>query len=160
MPRNLGAVDNNLLNALAAQETNEAILVLLTITHASLSPPIRVTSNSVQTESNGNTFYQYPFNLTLPNDPESGFSSGRLTIDNVGREIISSIRSISTPLTIMLQVVMASAPNTVYVEFSDFKLTNIKYDALTITADLVLDHFINEPFPGNRITPSNFPGMF
>lgn len=160
MARNLGAVNNNMLNALAAQETSEAILALLTISHANLSPSIRVTADAVQTVSNGETFYQYPFQITLPDDPENGVSSGKLTIDNVSRDIVSAIRSISTSPLSTIQLVLGSDPDTVYVEFSDFKLSNINYDALTVTADLVLDHFIHEPYPGTRFLPSNFPGMF
>lgn len=160
MSRDLGATDNNLLAALAGQETSEAILVLLTIDHADLATPLRVTSDAVSTTSNSNTFLAYPFNLTLPDDPDSGFSSGKLTIDNVSRDIVVAIRQISSPPTVTIQVVLGSDPDNVYVEFTDFKLSNIQYDALTVTASLVLDHFINEPYPGTRFRPSNFPGMF
>lgn len=157
MARTIGT---NMLNALAGQETGEAILLLLTIAHADLSPSIRVTTDAVQTVSNGNTFLPYPFQLVLPDDPDSGFSSGKLVIDNVHRDIVVAIRSISTPPSATIQVVLGSDPDTIYVEFNDFKLSNINYDAMTVTADLVLDHFINEPFPGTRLTPSNFPGLF
>jgi len=160
MARNLGTVNNNLLNALAGQETSEAILLLLTISHDDLSPSIRVTSDAVLTTSNSNQFLPYPFRLTLPDDPEKGFSSGKLIIDNVSRDIVVAIRSISTPPLAIIQLVLGSDPDTIYVEFNDFKLANITYNALSVTADLVLDHFIHEPFPGTRLTPSNFPGLF
>ena len=160
MARNLGAVNNNLLSALSGQETGEAILVLLTITHPTISPSIRVTSDAVTTTSNGNSFLPYPFRLTLPDDPDNGFSSGALVIDNVSRDIISSIRAITTPPKVTIQIVLGSDPDTIYVEFSDFKLSKITYDVLKITGNLVLDHFINEPFPGTRMTPATFPGMF
>ncbi len=153
-------IGTDMLLALAGQETSEAIILLLTIAHTDLSPSIRVTSDSVATISNGNTFLRYPYSLTLPDDPEKGFSSGKLTIDNVHRDIVIAIRSISTPPTATIQVVLGSDPDTVHVEFSDFKLSNINYDAMTVTADLVLDHFLNEPYPGTRLTPSNFPGLF
>lgn len=157
MARNIGI---NLLKVLAAQETSEAALLLLTIDHDDLAQPIRVTSDAVQTVSNGNTFLAYPFQLTLPDDPDNGFSSAKLTIDNVHRDIVVAIRSISSPPTATIQIVLGSDPDTVYIEFSDFKLADINYDALTVTADLVIDHFIHEPFPGTRFLPSNFPGLF
>jgi hypothetical protein len=166
MARSFGT---NLLELLSAQETDKVVILLLTIEHANLSPSIRVTSDSVNTVSNqgsgDETYYSYPFQITLPNDPEEGFSAGKLTIDNIHRDITASVRAIDTPPTAKIQLVIADDPtpgnaDTVYVEFADFELRNISYDALTVTADLVMEHFMHEPFPGDRITPSLYPGLF
>lgn len=150
----------NMLNALTAQQTSEAILVLLTINHDDLSEPIRITSDAVPTISNGNTFVVYPYKVTLPDDPENGFSSGRLEIDNVHRDIVVAIRQISTSPTVTIQIVLGSDPDTVEVEIDGFQMDNIKHDVFTVRSDLVMDNYMHEPFPGNRFVPSFFPGLF
>jgi len=153
-------VSNAFKSAAFKQETDEAFLVLLEIDHANLSEPIRVTSNGIGTVSNGNTFVAYPFELSLPSNPETGISQAQLTIDNVSQDIIVSIRNITTPPTVVIQVVLASDPDTVEAEFSGFELKNVSYDALTISGTITIESFMNEPYPGGSFLPSTFPGLF
>ena len=40
------------------------------------------------------------------------------------------------------------------------KLQNIEYNADTISGDLTIESFMNEPFPGDSFQPSLFPGLF
>ena len=153
-------VSNSFKSAAFGQQTDEVFLVLLEIDHADLSEPIRVTSDGVQTVSNGDTFVAYPFELSLPNNPETGISQAQLTIDNVSQDIITSIRNITTPPSVVIQVVLASDPDTTEAEFSGFELKNVSYDALTITGTLTIESFMNEPYPGGSFLPSTFPGLF
>lgn len=147
-------------SAVFGQQTDEAFILLIEIDHADLSEPIRVSSDGVDTVSNGNTFVAYPFEISLPSNPETGVSQARLTIDNVSQTIITSIRNISDPPTATLQIVLASDPDTVEVEFSGFELRNVQYDVFTITGDLSIESFMSEPYPGGSFLPSTFPGLF
>ena len=147
-------------SAVFGQQTDEAFILLIEIDHADLSEPIRVSSDGVDTVSNGNTFVAYPFEISLPSNPETGVSHARLTIDNVSQTIITSIRNISDPPTATLQIVLASDPDTVEVEFSGFELRNVQYDVFTITGDLSIESFMSEPYPGGSFLPSTFPGLF
>lgn len=153
-------VSNTFKSAAFGARTDEAYLVLLTVDHTELASPIRVTSDGVNTTSNGETFYAYPFTLYLPDDTDRPFSRGRIVIDNVSQVLISAARSIATALSITIQIVLASDPDTVEVEFSDFELTDISYDAQTISGTLSIESFVEEPFPGDSFIPSYFPGLF
>lgn len=146
--------------AINAQETAEAFLILLTIDHADLDEPIRVTSDAVDTVSRGETYIRFPFAVTLPDDRDDQMVRAQLTIDNVDRRIVNTLRSISGPPTVTLEVVLGSDPNTVEAGPFEFTLRNARYNALTVAGDLVFEDILNEPIPGDAFTPGNFPGLF
>jgi hypothetical protein len=83
-----------------------------------------------------------------------------LSIDNVDRTIVEAVRTVSSPPTASLSVVLASDPDTV--EAGPFELTirEVQYDALVVTATMAVEDILNEPFPGDLFTPQNFPGLF
>lgn len=146
--------------ALYAQETAEAFIVLVTIDHADLATPIRVGSDAVDTISRGNTFIAMPFERELPGEDDSGVSAGSLSIQNVSREIAEAARSISTPPTVLMEVVRASAPDTVEMSFADMRMREVRWDALVVEAPVDLENFLAEPYPKDSFTPGLFPGVF
>ncbi len=147
-------------SALMAQETGEAFIVLIKIDHPNLSAPIRVSSDGVNTSSNGETFIAFPFELELPiSDPDQP-PRARITIDNVDRSIVTAIRSINTEATVDIDVVLGSDPDTLEVSFTGFKLVNVDYDALVVAGDLSFEDFFSEPFPSRVFSPADFPGGF
>ena len=146
--------------AVFAGETGEAFILLLTISHAQLAAPIRVAHNSQDVTSRGNVFAAYPFQIDLPaQDPERP-PRVRLAIDNVDLAIVRSLRSISSPPAVTLEVVLASAPDTVEAGPFAMTLAGATYDANAIEGDLAFEDVLNEAFPGDRFTPANFPGLF
>lgn len=146
--------------ALFSAETEEAFLVLLTLSHADLATPMRVSSNGVDTLSRGNSFISFPFELTLPDDEENRPPRAKLAIDNVDRQIVSAIRAISSAPTLLIEIVRAAAPDTVEASFVDFKLTNVRYDSTRVEGDLTIEDFTSEPYPAATFSPSLFPGIF
>lgn len=157
MPRSLST---NALLALTAQETEEVFVILLTIEHDDLTDPIRVCSDNQNVVSRGETYIAFPFQLTLPIDDASRPPAAQLSIDNVTREIGVAIRTITSPARILFEIVRADAPDVVEVEFPNFLLRNVSYDALQVTGDLVVEDLTIEPYPGIKFTPANFPGLF
>lgn len=142
-----------------AQETGEVWLVLLTITHADLATPIRVVNNNEDITSRGNIYQAFPFEVAFPNqDPESP-PKAQLRFDNVERTAVNTIRSISSPPSVTLEVVLASSPNTVEVSFPNLTLRNVRYDALIIEGDLLFEQLYSEPIT-YQMTPNRFPGLF
>jgi hypothetical protein len=146
--------------ALYAAETGEAFLILLTLNHASLSQPIRVTSDAVTTTSRGNDFVPFPFDLTLPDDQDNRSPRARLVIDNVDRQIVEAVRGLSSAPSALIEIIRAAAPDTVEAQFVDFKLTNVSYDAQRVEGFLTIEDFTAEPFPSATFSPGLFPGLF
>ena len=141
-----------------SSSTNEAFIVLIDIQYDSTH--IRLSSDNVDTVSNGNTFTAYPFEISLPSDPDESITRGSITIDNIDRSIVEAVRSATEAPDITIQIVLASDPDTIEAEFSGFKLSNVRYNALTVTADISIESFVHEPFPGDHFLPSTFPSLF
>ena len=142
-----------------AQETEEAFLILLSIIHPDMVT-LNVTSDGVDTVSNGVTYTPYPFRLTLPRSDPQQQPRAKIEIDNVDRVIVLAIRLLTSEPEIQIKIVRASAPDTVEVEFTGFKLRNTFYDALVVTGDLTVEDFLTEPYPAGIFDPSRFPGGF
>ena len=157
MSRNLST---ETLKALYAPETDEAFIILLTLTHENLAEPLRVCSDSVDVTSRDQEFIAFPFELILPDDRENTPPRARLVIDNVSREIMLALKSITTAAGVLMEIVRAGDADVVEASFPDFKLTNVKYNALTVQGDLTLEDFTAEPYPATLFTPSHFPGLF
>lgn len=139
--------------------STEVWLVLLEATHADLPDPIRVVRNYEDIESNGDTYVAFPFEIELPDQDAERPSQCKVTIDNVSREILTSLRSISSPADVAIRVVLASQPDTVEIEFTGLKLRNIQYDAGQITGELLFEDVATEPV-SKDMTPQWFPGLF
>jgi len=146
--------------AFNAAETGEAFLVLLTLNHADLGAPIRVTSDAVTTVSRGNSFVAFPFDLVLPDDQDGRSPHAKLVIDNVDRQIVQAVRNASSAPTVLIEIIRAASPDTVEAQFVDFRLRNVSYDAQRVEGILTIEDFTAEPFPAATFSPSLFPGIF
>jgi len=146
--------------AVNAQETEEVFLLLLTLDHEDLAEPIRVVNNTEDVTSRGDTYIAYPFEIALPDEDPESVARVTLRIDNVNREIVKSLRAISSPLSVGLEVVMATSPDTVEAGPFNMTLVSAEHDALTVTGELAFEDVLNEPFPGHGYVPSAYPGLF
>lgn len=166
MPRN---VSNAFKQAVFAQQTSEAFILLATISHPSFTDDIRVASDPYEdlpiagvkgVISDGLEYVYLPFTITLPAQNDTGIARASISIDNVNREIVNAVRRATSALEVSMQVVRASDVNTPEVLVSDFRLERITYDALTVSGEITVEYYDLEPFPSKRFTPSDFPGMF
>ena len=152
-------IDATMKAALAAQETAEVLVALMTIDHPNLTMPVRVSSDSVDTPSRGQVFVAYPFDYKPPAETETGPLVARLEIDNVGEAIAEAVQAIDTPATVKVEYVLASSPNTVQLEWPTFELTNVEGNEFRVTGDLTIPGLRGEPV-GRTIDPSGYPGLF
>ena len=153
-------VTNPTEQAIFGAETSEVFIVLLEIDHTDLGSPIRVCSDSQDVTSNGDVYSAYPFLISLPIDDSEQDPVMSIRIDNVDRTIIISLRGLTSPPSFQVQVIRLAAPNTIEVEFKDFTLKQIQYNANEITGTITLESFLFEPYPAGKMTPNDFPGLF
>lgn len=132
---------------LAAPETATAWLVLLTIAHAGLDQPIRLTSDGVATVSNGQVFEPCPFEATLPDDVEGRAPQAQLTIDNTSQTLIALLRGLTSPPALTLQIVRATDADTIEREWSGLEWRASTYDVGVITGQLGVEDLATEEFP-------------
>ncbi|MBE3602679.1 DUF1833 family protein [bacterium] len=149
------------LQALYAQETATAFHLLITISHPTLAQPFTLTSDSIPTVSNGVTFNPFPFEISLPDDDPEKIPEAKLTIDAVDLSIIDAVRGFGTvPATITIQVVTSVTPSVVELEVGPLTLRDVTYDALTVQGAMRFEEILNEPFPGDLVSPATIPGVF
>lgn len=167
-------VSLNFRQAAYAQETGRVPIVLITITHEDLTEPIRISCDPTQriealttdldvvygTISNGETYIFLPVQIKLPDDTDEGSGEIILEVDNIHRSMTEAIRTISSPATCQVDIVLDNALNTIERSWPEFQLTRIQYDAAKISGTLRAETLENEPFPSGTFTPGGFPGVF
>lgn len=154
------ALSTTAKTAIFSQETAEVFLLLLTVAHASLPSPLRFVNNQENITSGGNEYVAFPFEITLPDEKEESIPRMKLAIDNVDRQIVQAVRSLTSPPTITLTVVLASQPNTIEASFTGFVLRDVTYNALVVEGSLMLEDVLNESFPQHSFTPNLYAGLY
>ena len=151
-----------------AAETGEVWLLLLTFEHDDLTEPfrddvfpgpIRVVNNNEDVVSNGELYHGVAFDIVLPIDSSDRPPLPRLAVDNVSRELIETLREISSPPKVTIQIVRFDDPDTVELIWQDFVLRDAKWDELRITGTLSQDDITTETFPVDVFSPAQFRGL-
>lgn len=162
-------LSNSAKAAMYAQSTSEVFIMLVTIDHPSFTTPVRVASDPYEllpeagvrgVISRGMEFLYLPFSVELPSQDDTGVAKARISVDNISREIVAAVRRANSALSITIEIVLASDPDTLEVAIEDFRLDRVTYDAFTVSGDISIEYFDLEPFPSRRFTPSDFPGIF
>ena len=160
------------VKSMFAEESGDYPILLLTISGGGLASNINISSDPTGrlletdadifygTTSNGTDFYFLPFQMKLPDESDESSQQMSITIDNVSRELVPAIRSATSSLEVSVSIVMSCSVNVVEASFPNFLITSIDYDEMTITGNMTLDLYDNEPFPSGSFTPSAFYGLF
>jgi hypothetical protein len=164
----------NFREAAFSQETGRVPIALITLSHDDLADDIRISTDPTQeltelttdtekvygTVSNGDNYVFLPVRIKLPDDTDEGPGEMQLEIDNIHRAYTETIRSVYTPVTCRVDIVLDNALDTIDASWPEFQLVNITYNATTITGTLRLETLESEPFPAGAFVPSYFPGLF
>lgn len=154
-------LSNNLLAQLFAQESTDPFLTLFTMSHDDWATDIHLVNNTENIISNGNTFYPFPVELTLPVDDGESARNVQIKFDNVSRELIDEIRSVTDRgINVAIHMVLASDPDTIEIELGELKIKAISYNETTLSAELVMDDFLNTELTEEKYTPTLYPGLF
>lgn len=160
----------NFRKALFSQESGEVPIFLLTITHPSLLAPIYLSTDpttrfqddppAYNTVSRTLGFLYAGIDVTIPDEQDKTPPASKLTIQNVTRELIPLARSVSTPPSVKIEAVLASALDTVEMTWPALDMSNLQYDANQLVFDLTMDALTTEPFPSGNFSPAYFPALF
>jgi hypothetical protein len=136
-------------------------LVLLTITHATLTDPIRLVLNGEDFVSRGHTYRFCPFEIIPPEQTADGLQPASLRIENISGEIIATLRQAagtSEPPEARWELVFASAPDVVETKWPGLVFIDARYDdAIEVT--LGMPDLTREPFSQYRFTRKTHPGL-
>lgn len=148
-----------LLNEFYGAQSGDPLLSLFTLTHASFGT-LRFVNNSVDIISRGETYTSLPIRVTLPADDNEKAKEVQVQFGNVELELIDEFRTVTTPIDVKLELILASAPDTVEYELDELRLRSINISPRTIVARLIMDDFLNTAVTSERYSPTNFPGIF
>lgn len=110
--------------------------------------------------SRSNNFIFVPVEISLPSEEDNSAPKCSLVIHDVTRYLTPVIRDITSPPKILIELVLTSTPDTVEASFSGFYISNITYNADSVTCELAMTDYAVEPFPCYTFTPQYFPGIF
>ena len=158
--------------ALQRASSPDALLAFLTVSHPNLPDPIRVVSDLFDYVIDGATFIGMPFDYAILSDDEAAPQT-ELRMQNVDRKIGNALLGLSGERASLRLVIRTSADFNLSVdprveipggsaiyEFKQFELVDATVDAMEISARVILRDYSQEPYPGNRATQRNTPGLF
>lgn len=154
------SLTNHAFQSMMAPETDVPWIILMTFEHADLAEPIRVARNKSDITSNGNLYVGFGFDVSLPTDSADQAPVTQIQIDNVDQRITEALRTITSPATATLELILADDPDVVEITLSNLSLRRAEYDALVVTADLQYEDILHQAFPSNTYNPVNTPGIF
>lgn len=159
------------LKALFSPDSDDTLITLLTLTGSNLTETIRLADGYTQRISEtdddieygvisaGVTYRFLPFNIELPSEEDANLNCS-ITLNDVTRSLLPEIRKLTTAPNVQIDLVLASNPDYVEISLGDFYLGNISYAGDSISANLTVQSYENEPFPSGTFTPGYFQSMF
>jgi hypothetical protein len=156
--------------AMAGASTDEVPVILVTIRHPDLDAPVRLSSDPTErlsfeplvygTVSQREAYSYVLMAARVPDSRERAAPRTSLVFENVDADMVSVIRSVVTPATVDLALVLASQPDVIEARWTDLFVVAATYDAERVTLDISREPYTSEPWPAGRITPARFPGLF
>ena len=148
-------------STLAKVSMEESPLILLEINHPELPEPVRVVNDTLNITSNGNLYIAFPFNCALPDDYENQLPRARLSISNIGRDLMYWLETTDggQGSTAKFQQVMRSRPNQVEWEIT-MSLFNVSATNLEVSAELGFENLFTKPAVSISYRPENSLGLF
>jgi hypothetical protein len=64
------------------------------------------------------------------------------------------------PISVKIEIVLASLPDEVQIVYDDLKIRNVTYTKQRISAKLYMDTFLNVELGSETYSPSKYPGLF
>lgn len=154
------AFSQKLIRAVLEPNTGEVFLFLLTFNHQSFSQPIRLVNNLENIVSRGHDYLAFPLELTLPPDDGDSLPTIQISCENATLELVDEVRSITGPMSLKIEFIMASSPDVVEFSIEDMRVAQVEYDKQNLKMTCTVDDLLNTSFPKERYLPSNFGGLF
>lgn len=170
MPRNLSLATRQ---ALLGQQTDEAFILLLVLSYVPSGSDggsaedwqcVHLAKNETDIVSAvtgaSETYISFPIQFNLPASEPGRISTVTMSVTNVSQDLIDTVRSIDVPMLATMYLINVSEPDTIIAQFPGYIWRNLNYNAGTLSGQLSLENTLSEPYPGETMSPYNFPGLF
>lgn len=153
-------LNSQTLRDIYATTTEEAFLLLVTVTHETLDAPFRIVNNTEPVTSRGEVFIPFWFEFAFPDQSAERQAEMQFVLDNVALPLVEPLRAITTPAHMLVQLIAASRPDEILAEETDLALRNVTWDANAMTFTAAHEDVMNARFPGNVFSPAHYAGVF
>ena len=153
-----------------AEHTGEVPVALVTITHPDLDAPVRLSSDPTSrlsadplrygTRHRGDVYEFVLMAALLPDDKQDAPPTVTLEFDNVAADMVQLVRSVTTPATVDIAVVLASDPDVIEEQYTGLIAIRAPYDESRISFEIARQDIAPRPWPAHRMTAARFPGQF
>lgn len=153
-------------------ESEDFFLVFLTIEHEELPEPIRIVSDPVDFNLDGDLFTGFVFSVRPLTDSE-GAPYAELAVQNVDQRIGGVLLNIQNPPRLKMEIVSGtefdlsveprttlSAPAARTYVAEELYLVNVSIDTLQVKGRLRSWDYSQELWPGIMATQDRLPGLF
>lgn len=151
-------ISTTLFNQITNQINDDPLLLIIRVFDAPNT--VYLVNNTEDITSNGQVYQSFPVKVTLADDDGDSQAQVQVEFDNVSLELLEEIRTITTPIPCEIDLILASAPDSVEIALRDLLIRDVTYDASTIKGTLTADDFLNSRFPADTYTPTDYPGIF
>lgn len=128
------------------QQSDDLSLILVTVSVDTLPEPERFVNHRLAIESRGNTFNPLNFIFIRPIIKSNGNPEVKLTMDNTSLTLGWLLTSTENDVTLTIEEILLSDPDTVYNTYSNVKLLGVAgYQTLELT--LGYQSLADEPYP-------------
>lgn len=141
------------------QDVDGVYIWLLEVSHDSFET-LYFTNDNVNHIVNAKEYIAFPFTLRLAKDGEDAMPQAKLSISNVGLDLIDRIRSVTNALTFSIRLVLADDPADVQIEIPTMIGRGVGYDDTAIEYTLVYDDILSVQVPSHSYNPIEYGGLF
>lgn len=148
-------------STLAKVNAPEAPIMLMEINHPALSNPVRVVNDTQDITSNEKLYIACPFRYVLPDDFEGQIPKARISIDNVGRDLMYWIEASNggNGSVVTFKQIMRSRPDLIEAEM-EMQLQSVSATMKEISGELGYENLLSKPAVAMHYRPENSPGLF
>jgi hypothetical protein len=157
--------------AFNAETTDEFPIVLVEIIPPGATSPVRLASEPAERLSTdplrygivhqGKEYGWALMALALPGDEQDSPPATKLIFENVVENMAATARNV-TPgkqASVVLKLIISSAPDVIEERY-EMTAIGATYNAAQVSLDISREPIETEPWPADRTTKMNFPGMY
>lgn len=145
-----------------AEESDHVLMVLLEVSHTSITTQYFV-SNNENVAYGGNEYTAAAFETTFATDDGETIYGASLKISNISRALVESVRSVSSPPSVVINLIRMAPNGDIAVEVGplNFSILGVSIDVDVIEAALGYEEdYLNAAASKDTFDYTLAPGLF
>lgn len=136
-------------------------VTMLEIDHVGLTVPIRIVNDREKITFEGNDYIPLSFRIALPTDLQKGLPRAKLSVDNVGKELVHWIETThgGAGTSVRILQVLRTDPSVAEIDMT-MTLKNISITAEVVSGELGFEDLLHVPAVTIKYTPEYASGIF